>query len=101
MPLFNSTGDDNLELSFMSLCAQACSDDVCAAGLLVCATLLSVSPGCEHISHAFTLRSPLLGPSACGLRVALQSPAPDSASRTGTLHLHHCLLMMIMYCSCC
>jgi hypothetical protein len=73
VPLFISAGDDKLELAFVSLCAQACSDasdDVCAAGMLVCATLLSVSPGCEHISHAFALRSPLLGPSACVLRVA-------------------------------
>jgi hypothetical protein len=35
LPLFTSAGDDKLELSFMSLCEQACSDHVCAAGLLV------------------------------------------------------------------
>jgi hypothetical protein len=76
LPLFAALGDDKLELSFIAACAQACSDacdDVCAAGMFVCATLLSVTPGCEHIAHAFASRSPLLGPSACGLRVAVQN----------------------------
>ena len=78
LPLFTSAGDDKLELSFISSCAHACtdaSDDVCAAGLFVLGSLLSATPGCEHMAHAFALRSPLLGPSACGLRVAVQSPA--------------------------
>jgi hypothetical protein len=76
LPLFMSAGDDKLELSFISACAQAstdASDDVCAAALFVLGSLMSVAPGCEHIAHAFALRSPLLGPAACGLRVGVQS----------------------------
>ena len=77
LPLFTAAGDDKLELSLISCCAAACSDacdDVAAAAIFVCGTLLSATPGCEHIAHALALRSPLLGPSSCGLRVALQQP---------------------------
>jgi hypothetical protein len=77
LPLFTSAGDDKLELSFISALVQAstdASDDVCAAAIFVLGSLLSVTPGCGHIAHAFALRSPLLGPAACGLRVGVQSP---------------------------
>ena len=76
LPLFTGGGDDKLELSFISACARACSDasdDVCAGALFACASIVSVAPGCEHLAHAFALRSPLLGPAAC-LRVSVQAP---------------------------